>query len=99
MKRKLLDDYERNQLLVNERKILKALKVYLPKDLWKLWNLYLAGKGYLEIKKKLHLKRREDVTYSLIRLGQFLAFFKIEVLGYDVKILLEELNKWRCRDG
>ena len=53
----------------------------------------------MEITKKLHVKRREDVTYSLIRLGQFLAFFKIEVLGYDVKILLEELNKWRCRDG
>ena len=97
MNLKQYNDYEKYQILTNKKKILKRLKEYLPKDLWKLWRLYLAGKGFLEIKKKLHLNRREDVTYSLIRLGEFIAFFRIEVLGDDIKMLLKQIKKWRAR--
>jgi len=95
MNEKLLIDYERKKILTNQKSILKKMKAFLPKDLWKLWSLYLKGCGFLKMKKKLKLLRREDVAYSLIRLGEFIAFFKIEVLGYDIKMLKEQLKKWR----
>ena len=97
MSLKQLENYERYNILTNRKKISKKLREYLPKDLWVLWRLYLKGSGFLEIKKKLKLKRREDVTYSLIRLGEFIAFFKIEKLGWDIKMLLTKLKKWRQR--
>jgi len=95
MNEKPLINYERKKILTNQKSILKKMKAFLPKDLWKLWKLYLKGSGFLKIKKRLKLLRREDVAYSLIRLGEFIAFFKIEVLGYDTKILKEHLKKWR----
>ena len=95
MKDKQWIDYEKKKILTNQKSIMKKIRAFLPKDLWQLWGLYLKGVGFLEIKKRLKLRRREDVTYTLIRLGEFIALFKIEVLGYDIKILTKTLKKWR----
>lgn len=95
MKEEYLKHIEKENILTNYKGISKKLKAYLPKDMWRLWKLYLRGANFWEIKKSLKLTKRENVFLSLIRLGEYLAFFKIEVLGWDIKLLLNKLKQWR----